>query len=112
MEITLKDLVEREVICCASGLIHSLGACATIREDEDYLRLVYGVAGVDEGDPTAEPLEHWIVSRYLAERLAEQGEIVVFDYLGFPAIWGRTVSGQMIEMDSVIETIHQKIVGR
>ena len=51
-----------------------------------------------------EVLEHWIVSDWLADELAERGEAVAEDFFGL-TIWGRTTSGQAILLDSVIEEI-------
>ena len=53
-----------------------------------------------------EALEHWLVSSWLAERLREEGEMVV-DFMDL-TIWGRTTSGQAICIDTVIEDIYNK----
>lgn len=44
--------------------------------------------------------EHWIVTSWLAHKLAEKGETTgeLFDF----SIWGRCCTGQAISMDSVI----------
>lgn len=52
-----------------------------------------------------EAYEHWIVSKWFGNRLKEAGEMVIFDFMGFPAIWGRTCSGQAIALDGVIQGI-------
>lgn len=67
-------------------------AFANICEDhniEPYQREVY---------------EHWIVSNWLAEQLAERGEKVDTDFAGM-TVWARTTTGQGIASDSVIEQI-------
>lgn len=51
-----------------------------------------------------EILEHWIVSDWLADRLEEAGERIDRDFEGL-TIWGRTVTGQAISMDSAIQAI-------
>jgi len=51
-----------------------------------------------------EVFEHWIVSDWLADRLAEKGEKVDKDFAGL-TIWARTTTGQAISMDSVIQAI-------
>jgi len=51
-----------------------------------------------------EPLEFWIVSDYLGNKLKEKGEIVSNDFMGF-TIWGRCASGQAILLDGVITEI-------
>lgn len=48
--------------------------------------------------------EHWIVSDWLADRLAENGEKVDKDFAGL-TVWARTTTGQAISMDSVIQKI-------
>lgn len=53
-----------------------------------------------------EALEHWVVSEWLGEKLAEAGEIVG-EFAGF-TIWGRTCSGQAIFLDGVIEHIYNE----
>ena len=48
-------------------------------------------------------MEWWLVTPWLAERLKEQGEIII-DKLGC-RWWGRLTSGQAIYMDGVIQEI-------
>jgi hypothetical protein len=55
-----------------------------------------------------EIFEHWIVSDWLAEKLAAKGERIDTDFAGM-TVWGRTTTGQAIYMDSVIQEIHQHI---
>ena len=49
--------------------------------------------------------EHWIVSKYLAEALAQRGEKVDLDFDGL-IIWGRPTTGQAISIDHVICKIY------
>jgi hypothetical protein len=58
-----------------------------------------------------EVFEHWIVSDWFADKLAEKGEKVDKDFAGL-TVWARTTTGQAIYMDSVIETIHAELVAR
>lgn len=59
----------------------------------------------DDIEPYArEVFEHWIVSDWLADRLAEKGEKVDKDFAGM-TVWARTTTGQGIASDSVIEAI-------
>ena len=51
-----------------------------------------------------EVFEHWIVSDWLADKLAEKGEKVDKDFAGL-TVWARTTTGQGIASDSVIEQI-------
>jgi DNA repair exonuclease SbcCD ATPase subunit len=57
----------------------------------------------DENGQEQEALEHWIVTRWLADKLADKGEITgeLFDF----HIWGRQTSGQAIALDTVIAEI-------
>jgi hypothetical protein len=51
-----------------------------------------------------EVFEHWIVSDWLADKLAEKGEKVDKDFAGL-TVWARTTTDQGIASDSVIEAI-------
>lgn len=51
-----------------------------------------------------EVFEHWIVSDWLADKLAEKGEKVDKDFASM-TVWARTTTGQGIASDSVIEAI-------
>ncbi len=55
-----------------------------------------------------EVFEHWIVSDWLADRLAEKGEKVDKDFAGM-IVWARTTTGQGIAADSVIEQICEEM---
>ena len=48
-------------------------------------------------------MEWWLIDSWLAERLKEQGEIII-EELGC-RWWGRLTSGQAIYMDGVIQEI-------
>ena len=48
-------------------------------------------------------LEWWLVDSWLAERLRQQGEVVIEEYRCY--WWGRSTSGQAIYLDSVIQSI-------
>lgn len=51
-----------------------------------------------------EVFEHWIVSDWLAEKLAAKGEKVDTDFVGM-TVWARTTTGQAISIDAVIAEI-------
>jgi hypothetical protein len=53
---------------------------------------------------TKEIYEWWLVSNWLCEKLAEEGESVI----PHENIWGRTTTGQAILLDGVITRIQQK----
>ena len=50
-----------------------------------------------------EVFEYWGVDNWLAEKLKEQGEVIIEDYL--VPIWGRQTTGQSISLDKVIGEI-------
>mgnify|MGYP003108733246 CR=1 FL=1 len=56
-----------------------------------------------------EVFEHWIVSDWLADKLAEHGEKVDKDFAGM-TVWARTTSGQGIASDSVMEAIYAELM--
>ncbi len=67
------------------------------------------------GDVSAyevEPLEHWLVSNWLADRLEEHGETIVRDFYGLEAIWCRCCSGQAIYCDYVIQEIYRELISK
>lgn len=71
---------------------HGYGDWQTLCEDcgiEPYQREVF---------------EHWIVSDWLADKLAAHDEKVDKDFAGM-IVWARTTTGQGIASDSVIEAI-------
>ena len=45
-------------------------------------------------------MEWWLIDSWLAERLKEQGEVIIEEYGCY--WWGRQSSGQAIYMDGVI----------
>lgn len=58
---------------------------------------------IDADEYESEVYEHWIVSNWLARKLAERGE-VTGDVCGM-TIWGRCTTGQAIGMDYAIQQI-------
>lgn len=56
-----------------------------------------------------EPLEFWVVSNWLAEKLEAKGERVNNDFAGL-TVWARTTSGQAISQDHVIQQIHAELI--
>jgi len=56
-----------------------------------------------------EVYEHWIVSDWLADKLAEHGEKVDKDFAGL-TVWARTTTGQGIAQDAVIQDIYQELI--
>lgn len=58
---------------------------------------------------SVEPLEFWIVSNWLAEKLEAKGQRIDNDFAGL-TVWARTTSGQAISQDYVIQQIHAELV--
>lgn len=86
-----RRMTDLHVLWGQSSVIEELIQAGKI--DEEYLYPFNG----------EEVLEWWLVTSWLADRLREQGEIII-DELGCHW-WGRTSSGQAIYMDHVIEQI-------
>ena len=158
------DFVQREVMCCASHIVESVGfrlppGHASRPDLEDWLHLFRrepdrddceNQAGVefretkdgwqwrskaqhiDWDDTTStdcvfddledavcdaanecdvegsEVFEHWIVSDFLARKLAERGEVIERNFYGL-TIWGRATTGQARSMDWVICQIYDAL---
>lgn len=66
---------------------------------------------IDADDYRQEVFEYWLVSNRLAILLVNHGEKVVKELLGLGPIWCRTVTGQAVSMDSVIEDIYNEVMG-
>lgn len=56
-----------------------------------------------------EVYEHWAVSTWLAEKLIAQGERVDTDFAGLN-VWARTMTGQAISMDGVIQRVYSDMM--
>lgn len=85
-----KDLVRNEVLHCQTLLVNEQFQNGNFGE-EHY------------PDTEEEIIEWWLVTWWLAERLREQGEVVIQEYDCY--WWGRQTSGQAIVHDHVIKTI-------
>lgn len=57
----------------------------------------------DQDDNPQEIYEWWLISPWLAKRLREAGEPILKTDFGY--WWGRTVTGQAIKFDYVIQSI-------
>ncbi len=74
----------------------------TLSDEDDCCSL----CGQSLEDPQ-EVYEWWLVSEYLEKKLEEQGEPILKTEYG--SWWGRTCSGQVIMLDTVIEDIYQSL---
>lgn len=50
----------------------------------------------------------YVVSSFLADDLEDKGEVVLRDFYGLD-IWGRTIFGQAISLDHVIQNIYDEL---
>lgn len=104
----LAELVHREIIHCASGMVYELAQLPDLPPDlsDAVLKLCVNIppepTDEDEGEER-DVYEHWIVTDWLGDMLAKRGETVgdLFDF----TIWGRTCTGQAIKLDEVIADI-------
>lgn len=60
-----------------------------------------------EEDTMQEPLEWWLVSKWLYDKLTGLGFVTLETEFGY--YWGRTTSGQAIELDNVIQDVARSI---
>ena len=55
--------------------------------------------------------EYWLITEWLATKLAEKGETIEQDFIGL-CIWGRVTSGLSIWCDYVIQDIYNDITSK
>jgi hypothetical protein len=97
----LSDFTNKEIIYLVSPLIDGL-----FPHDLDIYEYLENFEEDKDGN-YPEVFEWYIVSDYLAEKLAEKKEVIAMDFLGL-TIWGRQCTGQAILLDKVIEDIYIK----
>jgi len=98
-----EKLVKREVLHDVSQLVQEL------MTQEKYCEDLSGLFGEEDAEGNMpEVFEYWLVTPWLAEKLKEQGELVVEDFYNL-VIWGRQTTGQVIYADGVIGRIVKKI---
>ncbi len=100
----MSEFVNREINMNMSPFIGLLNAIDSEALLNEHIELLHHFD--TEGEPVA-IIEYWGVSECLALQLKEREEAVSIDFNGVPT-WGRTTSGQSIEMDSVIRDIYQE----
>lgn len=62
---------------------------------------------IEPEDEIQEPLEWWLVSKWLHDELESLGFVTLDTDWGY--YWGRTTSGQAIELDNVIQEVARKL---
>lgn len=129
----LRQFVDNEVLCCVTSMIEELQGyqadwtclyemdnqqltdeeCLKHYNDQGYHQEPTDTDEMkiehirDNREDEREPLEYHIVTKWFYEKLKENNEVVFTN--DFNYFWGRTTSGQMIMMDSIIETIYIKV---
>jgi hypothetical protein len=78
----------------------------SFNDELDAWRDCCEVNGIDPQQ--TEAYEHWIVSDWLAQKLAAKGSMVGRDIYGL-TVWGRCTTGQAICMDGVIGEIYREL---
>ena len=100
--IDLEDWLEQEAIRS-----HLAEAVADFLIENGDTKELCQQLDVNTDDFRGEIYEHWLVSDWLAHRLAEKGE-VTGDLCGL-TIWGRGTTGQSISIDRVVQNIALEI---
>lgn len=68
----------------------------------DYSDLDEKIDFLKDNYSQPEVYEYWLVSNWLADKLRDNGETIIDDYI---AIWGRSTTGQAIYLDGVIQRV-------
>lgn len=102
MENEKERLVNREVLCNVSYLVHELSS-----QEKYFEELSEFIGEEDDEGNMPEVYEYWVVTSWFAEKLKAQGELVV-EFLDL-VIWGRQTTGQAIYLDSVIDDIVKEL---
>ena len=90
--MTAQQIADREILYEQGYVINELLRVNESRWDR--------ISNTEEWD---EVFEWWLVTPYLAELLKENGEIIFADYDCY--WWGRTITGQALYIDRVIQEI-------
>ena len=104
-----RQMTDKHVLHCQTKTVIALIRAGEIDLNRDAENLFYNENdyGVQEGFAEAgdmkEVYEWYLVSDWLAEKLAEKGEAIV--RYGLSTWWGRQVTGQAVYLDSVISDI-------
>ena len=93
--MTAQQIADREILYEQGYVINEL-----LRVNES---LWDRISNTEEYD---EVFEWWLVTPYIAELLKGNGEIILADYDCY--WWGRTITGQALWMDYVIQKIAEQ----
>jgi hypothetical protein len=116
-DVSIWDIDTEEAIALVEdGIfydIHDVGEVEIFLIDQKIIPIDARVLAEDDDpethDEEREAYEHWLVDRRFGEKLEEHGEMVIYDFMGLEAIWGRTCTGQAICMDHVIGEIAEEM---
>ncbi len=112
MEELAQDIVKNHVIENFSPIIEDelRENPELLEEGRNYEQILKeyneGIENKEEWD-LPEFYEFWSVDDWLAEKLENEGELII-DYKGYK-VWGRMATGQAIYLDYVLEKIAEKI---
>ena len=113
-----RDLVKNHVYYCQSYLVSELFSKEIIQYDEyenlyltdEQIKDIHCVETDDEiqeirdhGEDMQDVYEHWLCSDWLIDKLKKHGEPIL--ETNFQTWWGRTASGQSIELDHNIQLL-------
>ncbi len=124
----LENFVNREVIMLASHLVEDLLEASMYGEKSFGGIELYNIENLyitdeatakdygydtleamqDAGEDQQEIYEWWFVTDWLYERLRKAGEPVIDSDYGY--LWGRTCTGQAIELDTIIHDIFTELI--
>jgi len=97
----VSDFVNRELGSNVSEIVAEMA-----KHDPDEACEWYYVPNDSASDEPLEVYEHWIIaSGFMTSDLESKGELVIRDFYGL-TIWGRTMTGQAISTDYVIQRIY------
>ena len=94
--MTANEITDRLILDNQNLVVEEL-----MRHDESQLD------SLQNFDENSEIMEWWLVTPYMAELLKEKGEVILSDYDCY--WWGRTTSGQALDMDGVIQEIAEQM---
>ena len=105
----VEDMVREEIGCCVTDMVEFILAFGewhkTSVEPPFTIDDIENTWYQDEDgyEEYRDPYEWWIVSDWLARRLAKHDEVLIRE--GNRCIWGRCTTGQAIKLDWVINQI-------
>ena len=116
----LEAFIQREVLanqtvlvetCLEKGVLYYHDIKNLRKSTEEMLEEGYSPDQIERGDAQdcKEIFEWWLVTPWLAERLADFDEPILSD--GYNRWWGRTRTGLALVMDSVPERIFERQAG-